>query len=539
MNRIHLYILLLLLCLSSATFAQENKNRLSYSQLMNFLEVDSIDFQQKEIEHKAQKGDAKAMEELGLYYLDIHNQKEAERWLLKSFKKGNQRAATILGLKNYIDGDGSKSVEWYLKAPDDPVANYLLAMAYLDSELPQYDAAKGIAYLKKSLQQDFPNAYWYMGNVLQFGEFGEKVDLKKAVEYYANAASAGLSDAQLSLGECYASGKGVERNDQLAFYWVQKAAEQEEPDALATLGAFYHDGIGVKVDMEKAYRLVCKADLMESEKGRFNKAIFMIEGAGTEVDEPHGVQILKPYADDGDDTALYYLARAYLSEEGVPADYEKALKYANASAEKGNEDAVKLLAAMYMNGEGVEKNVAKAEEILQNAIDRDSTEFSLRYMLVEMLVDKCLKDAGQDVENLGEKVDVKRIEKLLEPCMEAGDLPAICSYVGLKMMSRKFQEAYDLLKRLEDKSKAKGDSTFLKLAGGMYYALVNHLVENDTKENIALATRIADDGNATVEFMLGGYYYRKKNMKLAREFYRRAAKHGNKDAEVELKYLEE
>ena len=48
-------------------------------------------------------------------------------------------------------------------------------------------------------------------------------DAQKAVEYYTKAAHQGYVVAQNKLGEMYAQGRGVERNDAEAMKWLSSS----------------------------------------------------------------------------------------------------------------------------------------------------------------------------------------------------------------------------------------------------------------------------------------------------------------------------
>jgi hypothetical protein len=75
----------------------------------------------------------------------------------------------------------------------------------------------------------------------------------KAAELWRPLAEKGDPRAQYLLGDLYAEGKGVERNDTAAFMWYQRAANQGEPRAQYNLGASYAEGSGVrKSDVDAA-----------------------------------------------------------------------------------------------------------------------------------------------------------------------------------------------------------------------------------------------------------------------------------------------
>lgn len=59
--------------------------------------------------------------------------------------------------------------------------------------------------------------------------------------------------AQYFLGRMYASGQGVEQNNETAAEWYRKAAEKGVGDAQYRLGQLYEEGSGVPKDLEYAF----------------------------------------------------------------------------------------------------------------------------------------------------------------------------------------------------------------------------------------------------------------------------------------------
>ena len=51
-------------------------------------------------------------------------------------------------------------------------------------------------------------------------------DEQKAVEWYQKATEQGHASVQYNLALCYENGTGVEKDEQKAVEWYQKAAEQ-------------------------------------------------------------------------------------------------------------------------------------------------------------------------------------------------------------------------------------------------------------------------------------------------------------------------
>jgi serine/threonine protein kinase/TPR repeat protein len=78
---------------------------------------------------------------------------------------------------------------------------------------------------------------------------------QKAFKYFYLAATDGRnSEAMYQLGDLYASGRGVDRDEAQAVEWFQKSAELFWPPAIYALGEFYYFGKGVPKNYPQAFR---------------------------------------------------------------------------------------------------------------------------------------------------------------------------------------------------------------------------------------------------------------------------------------------
>lgn len=90
-------------------------------------------------------------------------------------------------------------------------------------------------------------------------------DYSTALRKLKPLASVGDSHAQYVLGEMYATGKGVPKNDSEAIYWFRRAAigtrGESDPAAAAELAVAksYAQGIGVKADANESAKWLRKA----------------------------------------------------------------------------------------------------------------------------------------------------------------------------------------------------------------------------------------------------------------------------------------
>lgn len=162
------------------------------------------------------------------------------------------------------------------------------------------------------------------GEALRFGlDSYRSGDTEAAIEALNFAAEKGLPSARWKLGQMYAQGDGVERDEYHAFELFSELADahaDDSPDeptsayvsnSFVQLGTFYRKGIPnsrVKPDLGRARQFFAYA------------ASYF-----------------------GDPSAQLNLARMYYGGEGGDRDLIQAAKWANLSADKGNRDAEVLL----------------------------------------------------------------------------------------------------------------------------------------------------------------------------------------------------
>jgi TIR domain/Sel1 repeat len=75
---------------------------------------------------------------------------------------------------------------------------------------------------------------------------------KAVFEMFQTGAEDGLTMAMMMLGDFYAKGYGVTKDDIKAREWFKKAADKGQPNAMSDLGWIYADGRGVGKDYAKA-----------------------------------------------------------------------------------------------------------------------------------------------------------------------------------------------------------------------------------------------------------------------------------------------
>ena len=138
------------------------------------------------------------------------------------------------------------------------------------------------------------------------------------------AAYAGDAEAQRNLGNMYAKGEGVPKNDEEAAKWYRKAEES---------------AVSKRVQLEKKI-VQLESKLVQAQSEAFKKT--------------------RKAAYAGDAEAQFSLGNMYYNGEGVPENDAEAYKWFRKAAEQGYAKAQYNLGVMYDKGEGVPKNDVEA-----------------------------------------------------------------------------------------------------------------------------------------------------------------------------------
>lgn len=248
----------------------------------------------------------------------------------------------------------------------------LLGTSYYYGLGVEADSEEAVSQLTKAADQGDAIAMYLLGNAYASGT-GTSRDEAKAKEMYAKFIAVGEADSgenagsgriQAYLADCYAYGKGTEKN-------VDKAAAAAEKAASADLTVFdmvkladsYVEGVFTKTDdtadtAEAADTTAAEATA-EGETEAETKAI----PAEAEELYAKALDSIKTLADAGNVKAKKALGDYYFNGyAGVAQDYAKALELYTEAGEKGDADAQAQVGYIYQYGCGVDPDYEKAME---------------------------------------------------------------------------------------------------------------------------------------------------------------------------------
>ena len=221
---------------------------------------------------------------------------EAIKWFVLAAERGDANAQYNLGLY-YANGrgvpqDDAEAVKWFRKAAEqgDASAQYNLGLFYASGRGVAQDDADGRQVVSQgrrarqrggAIQPRRDVQHWTRGFARRCRRrfngiarrrtreapkrnsasasstptaAGVPQDDVEAVRWYRRAADRGDANAQTSLGFMYANGRGVPRDFAEAANWYRKAADRGDAAAQYNLGVAYDAGQGVSRDVVQAYK---------------------------------------------------------------------------------------------------------------------------------------------------------------------------------------------------------------------------------------------------------------------------------------------
>ena len=192
-------------------------------------------------------------------------------------------------------------------------------------------------------------------SVSQDDEFTDEV-----IENFQTSAEAGNSEAAFFLANCYAEGKGVAENRELAFQWYLTAAEAGYPAAMSAVSECYELGLGTEIDLPKAFEWGLRHAETGDAVAMFNTAVSYEKGIGTQQDLDNAFSWYLKSAEAGYELAIYNTAFCFLLGIGTEQDSEQAFFWTEKLAQTGNTFGMYNLGYMYQHGLGTDEDAGRA-----------------------------------------------------------------------------------------------------------------------------------------------------------------------------------
>jgi len=101
---------------------------------------------------------------------------------------------------------------------------------------PKPQIAQKVMYAQRAAAQGNPRAQFDLGLMYLHGK-GVLKNERVAFNYFHKAARKNHAEAKFQMGLCFSQGKGVRKQSQLARYWFKLAAKAGHPKAMAYLAS--------------------------------------------------------------------------------------------------------------------------------------------------------------------------------------------------------------------------------------------------------------------------------------------------------------
>ena len=162
-------------------------------------------------------------------------------------------------------------------------------------------------------------------------------------------ASKGSISQEIELGAAYLTGHGVTRDEKLAAYWYEKAANAGDPAAQEEVGYFYQAGVGVERDPSRAVQWFERAVAGGLISAKVNLGVAYVWGLGVHKDPVFAVQLFRDAAKKGSGMGACYLGDMYYFGIGVTKSDSDALHWFEIGSRLHNIPAKLDLALVLLN----------------------------------------------------------------------------------------------------------------------------------------------------------------------------------------------
>ncbi len=182
--------------------------------------------------------------------------------------------------------------------------------------------------------------------------------MERVIHHYATAAEQGHVDAASALATCYYKGLGTAPSIADAVKWYTVAAEQNVAEAQFRLAWCLMES--AEPQDEAAFQWLCRAAEQGHVAACYDLAVCYLTGRGTQENPSSAVQYLQPAAEQKHPAAMRRLAFCYRDGKGVAQDTTRALELFAAASAAGDAEAQYNYAWALQRGYGTVANPADA-----------------------------------------------------------------------------------------------------------------------------------------------------------------------------------
>ena len=253
----------------------------------------------------------------------------AQRWMGWRYRQGRG-----------VEQDELKATEYFKKAAEqgDQAAAEAIGLNPVQAASPTVSSSGMSASELRELGADFAE-----------GRKGRPVNEQMAIQLYIKAADMGDMKAQRWMGWRYRQGRGVKKDESLAYHYFSLAANQGDAAAAEAIGRGEVDTSGMSASEIRELGV----DYAEGRKGK-------------PVNEQQAIKLYIKAADMGDIKAQRWMGWRYRQGRGVQKDEDMAYYYFNMAANQGDSAAAEAIgrSASVLNTSGM-----SAAQVRERGVD--------------------------------------------------------------------------------------------------------------------------------------------------------------------------
>ena len=340
-----------------------------------------------------------------------------------------------------------------------------------------------------------------------------------------NASVSNLPSAQFKLGYMYYYGDGVEVDYEQAYYWFEKAAQNEHVEAISWMGYMNMFGYGKDIDYSLAHYWFKKgADYNDSySENKLGELYF--DGYGVKSDYFKAFNWFKKAADKSNVLAMSWVGYCYEMGYGTAQNYENAYNWYLKAANLYDNYSENKLGEFFYNGYFVQSNMQKAFEwFSRSALSGNIKAKSwLGYMYLK---------------GYGTAIDIKKAIEYFEDASNQNDSYSQRQLGDIYFNGNGVPQNYNKAFEFFQKSADNGDSIGKSWLGYIYrYGYGTNI---DYNQSLKWFLEAAEEKDGYSNYMLGDIYdYGMGNIKSdsskAQEYYKKAVEYGYTNAEKRIK----
>lgn len=303
---------------------------------------------------------AEELVQQGKAYLENDDCEKAVKCFGKAVEKGNAKAMYEIGLMYYdgicVDKDHESAATWFKHAADIgyPDAQNKLAMMYWAGNGVEKNDEKAVkwAQLALGIGEYLGSHYWESYYVLGICYVTGKVlpqDNKNGVKYLQKAADMNILVAPVVdkiLLPLYLEGEGVQDDEKAITACCGVKLNIDRAEAMNSIGMMYYNGEGVDKNTTKAFNWFKRAANAGNATAQYNTAVAYYYGIGVNKSLTENRKWLKMAAENGNADAQFNLGGAYITGVGVPQNMTEAKYWLQKAADQGHKEAKEELEAL-------------------------------------------------------------------------------------------------------------------------------------------------------------------------------------------------